>query len=92
MHHYLVLGQIDGATSEPFQVSGNNEKLVSICANCNNKRLEYHGRVGEAEVHNAWLERSAVSDKGYFPLIFFLNPDIVIASPDIEFSKNLGFS
>lgn len=31
----LSAGPVDGAASGPFRASENNEKLVSICANCN---------------------------------------------------------
>lgn len=35
MHHYSMPVQVDEAASGPFWVSGNNEKLMGICANCN---------------------------------------------------------
>lgn len=34
MHHYSAPGRVDRAASGPFRASGNNEKLVGVCANC----------------------------------------------------------
>ena len=37
-----------------------------------------------------WFKESKGSDKGGFPLVFFMNVDVVIAPPDVEFCEEGG--
>lgn len=48
MHHYSVPGYIDEAAFGLFRVSGNNEKLVGIYANCDKELavLAYIPKIG----------------------------------------------
>jgi cellulose synthase/poly-beta-1,6-N-acetylglucosamine synthase-like glycosyltransferase len=56
--------------------------------------LVHHGlkggqTIGETEEHNQGFEKSLVCAKGGLPLITFLDADIVLPPPDIEFGEVL---
>jgi len=79
-----------------------NEYVIQIDADhtFGDQVLEYlvhHGlkggwTIGETEEHNQRFEKSSVCAKGSLPLITFLDADIVVPPPDIEFGDVLRTS
>src|SRR3979490_2313996 len=45
--------------------------------------------VCESEVHYQWFKKSAVCPESSFPLITFLDADVVVAPPDVQFCEVL---
>jgi hypothetical protein len=74
-----------------------NEDVIQVDADYTfrNQVLEYlihHGlkggwAVGETKEHNQGFEKSSVCAEGGLPLITFLDADIVVPLPDIEFGE-----
>ena len=54
------------------------------------KSLKSGGRVGHAEEHDGGFIESSVGDEGGFPLVTFLNSDIVISPSYIKLGEDLG--
>ena len=52
--------------------------------------LKGGGRIGHAEEHDGGFIESSVSDEGSFPLVAFLNSDIVISPSYIKLGEDLG--
>ena len=55
--------------------------------NCVHHHLKGGGRVGKTEEHDCGLKQPFMSEKCCFPLVTFLDSDIVVAPPDIEGCK-----
>ena len=47
------------------------------------------GGVGHAEEHDSWFIESTMGDEDSFPLVTFLDMDIVVLPSHIKLSKNL---
>ena len=54
------------------------------------KGLECRWCVAKPEEHHCWFEESKGSDKGGFPLVFFMNVGVVKAPLDVEFREEGG--
>ena len=54
------------------------------------KGLECRWCVAKPEEHHCWFEESKGSDKGGFPLVFFMNVGVVKAPPDVKFREEDG--
>src|ERR1700722_7565645 len=54
--------------------------------------LECCGGIGEAEKHNKRFKQSSGGSESGFPLITFLNADVVVSPLNIEFCVVLGFN
>ena len=54
------------------------------------KSLESGGRIGHPKEHDGWFVESAVSNEGGFPLVAFLNANIIVPPSDIKLSKDFG--
>ena len=54
------------------------------------KGLECRWCVAKPEEHHCWFKKSQGDDKGSFPLVFFMNADVVIAPSDVEFREEGG--
>ena len=54
------------------------------------KGLECRWCIAKPKEHHCWFKESKGSDKGGFPLVFFMNVDVVIAPPDVEFCEEGG--
>ena len=52
--------------------------------------LKSGGRIGHAEEHDGRFIESSVGDEGGFPLVAFLNSDIVISPSYIKLGEDLG--
>ena len=51
--------------------------------------LECGGGVGHAEEHDSWFIESTMGDEDSFPLVTFLDMDIVVLPLHIKLSKDL---
>ena len=84
-----------------FQCLGKDQDVVQVNSDLviDNKILEdfvHHSLeccrgIGEAEKHNKRFKQSSGGSKSGFPLITFLNADIVISPSNVEFRVILGF-
>ena len=54
------------------------------------KGLECRWCIAKLKEHHCWFEESKGSDKGGFPLVFFMNADVVIAPLDVKFCEEGG--
>ena len=54
------------------------------------KGLECRWCVAKPKEHHCWFKKSQRGDKGGFPLVFFMNADVVIVPPDVEFHEEDG--
>ena len=52
--------------------------------------LKSGGGIGHAEEHDSGFIESSVGDEGSFPLVAFLNLDIVISSSYVKLGEDLG--
>ncbi len=50
--------------------------------------LEGHRRIGKSEEHNVWLEKSFISDKCCFLLIFVPDMHIIIPASKVQLCEN----
>ena len=58
------------------------ECLVHIC-------LECHGGVAQSEEHDFWFEESEGRGEGRFPMVIWVNQDVVVSGADIHFGEVL---
>ena len=54
------------------------------------KGLERRWCVAKPKEHYCWFKKSQGGDKGSFPLVFFMNTDVVISPPDVKFCEEGG--
>ena len=54
------------------------------------KGLECRWCIAKPEEHHCWFKESKGSDKGGFPLVFFMNVNVVIAPLNVEFHEEGG--
>ena len=54
------------------------------------KGLECRQCIAKPKEHHCRFEKSQGDDKGSFPLVFFMNADVVIAPSDVEFREESG--
>ena len=54
------------------------------------KGLECRQCIAKSKEHHCRFEKSQGDDKGSFPLVFFMNADVVIAPSDVELHKEGG--
>ena len=54
------------------------------------KGLECRWCVAKPKEHYCRFKKSQRGDKGSFPLVFFMNVDVVISPPDVEFCEEGG--
>ena len=59
-----------------------------VCEDRVHQGLESGWRVGEPEVHNTWLEESSVCNEGSLPLVFLLDPDVIVAPSKVNLSED----
>ena len=52
--------------------------------------LECGWCITKPEEHHCWFKESKGNDKGSFPLVFFMDTDVVVGPPDIEFREEGG--
>ena len=52
--------------------------------------LECGRSIAETKGHDSGFEESPIRTKGCLPLVPFLDPNVVVYSPNIEFSEVLG--
>ena len=52
--------------------------------------LECRWCVAESKEHYCWFKKSQGCDEGSFPLVFFMNVDVVIAPSDVELCEEGG--
>ena len=51
------------------------------------KGLEYRWYIAKPEEHHCWFKKFQGGDKSGFPLVFFINADVVIAPSDVKFCE-----
>ena len=54
------------------------------------KGLECRQCIAKPKEHHCQFEKSQGDNKGGFPLVFFMNVDVVIAPSDVEFREESG--
>ena len=54
------------------------------------KGLECRWCIAKPEEHHCWFKKSQGDDKGSFPLVFFMNVDVVIAHLMLNFVKKVA--
>ena len=59
-----------------------------ICEDMVHERLEGRWSITEPEEHNGRFKESKRSDERSFPLVFFVNADVVKTPSDIELGKD----
>ena len=65
---------------EPFLTYHISKDMVHKC-------LKGGWSIGKSEKHDCQFKKAFWSDECSFPLVFFLNPDVVMAPLDVEFGK-----
>lgn len=91
MCYFLVCLLVSTVDQNVVHVNGHLFSCYQIYEDCVHEHLEYGRRVSKAKVYDTWFERSTVGDEGCFPLICFLNSDIVVTPPNIKLDEDLGF-
>ena len=54
------------------------------------KGLECRWCIAKPKEHYCWFEKSQGGDEGGFPLVFFMNADVVIAPSDVKLCEEGG--
>ena len=83
----FVVVRID---KEVVQVNDKPSFCNHIPEGIRHKLLKGGGRIGHAEEHNGGFIESSVGDEGGFPLVAFLDSDIVISPSYIKLGEDLG--
>ena len=86
----LVMGlKVSGPDENIIKIDCNLVFSDEICKDVIHQSLECSWAVTEPKVHNTGFKESTINDKGSFPFVTFLNPDVVVASSDIKLSENV---
>ena len=54
------------------------------------KGLECRQCIAKSKEHHCWLKKSQGGNEGSFPLVFFMNADVVIAPSDVKLHEEGG--
>lgn len=91
MRRFSVHSFISAVYQNVIHVNGHLSSRDQICEDRVHERLEGSRRVGEAKVYDMQLEGSLIGDECRFPLVRFLDPDVVVFPPNVEFGEDLSF-
>ena len=84
MMKFLVIFGMDAKVIhidfQPFLFEHVSENMV-------HEHLECGGRITESEEHDSGFEESHGSDESGFPLVFFLNMDIIVSPMNIKLGE-----
>ena len=83
MEIWVVLGvdaEVIHVDLQPFFPEHVGEDMVHKCLECG-------GCIAESEEHDGGFEESHGSDESSFPLVFFLNTDVVVFPANVKFGE-----
>ena len=79
-----------GVDKEVIHVNDEPSFCNHIPEGIRHKSLKGGGRIGHAKEHDGGFIESSVGDEGSFPLVTFLDSDIVISPSYIKLGEDLG--
>ena len=87
---FLVILVVVRVDKEVIHVYDEPSLCNHIPEGIGHKLLKGGGRIGHAEEHDSGFIKSSVGDEGGFPLVTFLDSDIVISPSHIKLGEDLG--
>ena len=87
---FFVIFVVVGVDKEVIHVNDEPSLCDHISEGIGHESLKSGGRVGHAEEHYSGFIEASVGDEGGFPLVAFLDSDIVISPLYIKLGEDLG--